>query len=777
EGLDQAISNANGGMNVISIAEGALEETTTRLNRIRELAVQAANTGVNDLTARRSIQDEIAQSVDEITRIANTTQFGNNFLLNGDFSVKTDMISGQQNVGLSIDSSPVASTLESGKAFLNIIKTQESSSQIVSGEEGTGQPLTINTGIKNQSDIAVSMALFTNTVGLNDADSTTTLGTGGFFNSASMIDGDTFVFEGVLADGVTTFTGTMSATGTAADLATEIQTAIDNAEKALFGVNDVADVPDAYHTTVAMGADANAGRITLSSSGNYFNQSDISVSLIRNDTLVTRSSGVTRSGVIGADSGLSGGGQVGNSVTAITGSTFETGQFEITVKDVQAAQQRKVESSIVLSDSNGAVLDRTVTLDGSNAAAGTTAMVLNGTFVGGVYTGGVTLQNGDTLSLKGTNADGTTFEGTYTFSDTATTDLNDFEFGDISGLVEELNFRSRDYTVDAEDGTQTRFEDAIFTFTTNGTLQLIDDVGRSNSQTDFTLTFNSGASAVEDFTIQDKAVLKQEGFAEQATFMIEGGEEMRAEAGEVITLTGPESTKEGVPQSQVTLRVGSGLTAGTDILETTPAEYVGSLNGGDQVTFANGAQDVVFYDGNSGGDKGVARYVTVDFDNIIDVTARTDGLPDAGATLIISTNNSSLNFQIGAYSGQSITASIGDLTAENLGYGKGSGRTVSEIDVTTLEGASDAIKIIDEALAQVDKTRSLLGATTNRLEAAVNNLSVSSENLLASESQIRDVDIATETTEYTSQQVLYQAGISVLAQANYQSQNLLSLLG
>ncbi|MGC9330038.1 MAG: flagellin, partial [Candidatus Hinthialibacter sp.] len=213
------------------------------------------------------------------------------------------------------------------------------------------------------------------------------------------------------------------------------------------------------------------------------------------------------------------------------------------------------------------------------------------------------------------------------------------------------------------------------------------------------------------------------------------------------------------------------------ILETTPAEYVGSLNGGEKVSFTNGAQDVVFYDGNSGGDKGIARYVTVDFNNIIDVTARTDGLPDPGSTLILSTNNSSLNFHIGAYSGQSITASIGDLTAENLGFGKGSGRTVSEIDVTSLEGANDAIKIIDEALAQVDKTRSLLGATTNRLEAAIKNLSVSSENLLASESRIRDVDIAKETTEYTSKQVLYQAGISVLAQANYQSQNLLSLLG
>ena len=73
--------------------------------------------------------------------------------------------------------------------------------------------------------------------------------------------------------------------------------------------------------------------------------------------------------------------------------------------------------------------------------------------------------------------------------------------------------------------------------------------------------------------------------------------------------------------------------------------------------------------------------------------------------------------------------------------------------------------------------RALLGAATNRLEGTISNLSVSSENLTAAESRLRDVDIAKETTKFTKEQVLLQAGTSVLAQANFLPQNFLSLLG
>jgi len=520
----------------------------------------------------------------------------------------------------------------------------------------------------------------------------------------------------------------------------------------------------------------------MTSQGNYINEANLDITLTRSGNIVTRTEGVFRSGEIGIDSVMSGIGAVGNSITAITGSTFGAGQFSIEVYDVQSAQQRKVESTISFRDGNGAVVDRTASLNPANS---TTAIVLNGTFVEGNYTGGVSLTGGDTITLTGTNADGTTFQGVYTYDPTTganETNLSDFEFSTVSGLIRELNYRTRAYDTGAGIsttllGTQTRFEDAMFTFTDNGTMQLIDDLARSNSQTSFTFTINQGATSPIDFTFQDDAVLTQEGFAEQATFRISGGDEVRAQAGDVVTLFASKSTVEGVPQEQVTFRVGSDLTAGVDKLQTTPDEFVGTLNGGAQVTFAAGDQDVIFIDGNSGGAKGVARFVTIDFDNIIDVTSRTDGLPDAGRTMILSTNNSSLNFHIGAFADQAFRAAIGNLTADNLGFGQGSGRAVADINITTIEGANDAIRIVDEALDQVNKTRSILGAATNRLESSISNLSVSSENLQASESRIRDADIARETTMFTRNQLLQQAGLSVLAQANFQSQGFLSLIG
>ena len=824
QGLNQAVTNASQGINLIATAEGALEETTTRLDRIRQLAVQSANTAVNDLGARRALQDKVFQSIDEITRIANTTQFSSNFLLNGDFSIESETIDGQEDIGLNIDASPVASTLASGKSFLNIIKTVDGSSQIIAGDK-KGETQVLNTGIANQTDFAVSLAFFSegslgvgSSVGSSTGLSATTdvlvhTGDGAnakFFNGVSISRTDVFVFSGVLSDGVTQFNGSISATHvgaavTYAGFTSAINTAIGAAEAALFG--DAASVPDAYKTLATAETStpsaarniANAGRIRLSSeNGELINQASLNITLVSSvGTINTAANGVTRSGEIGTDSALAGQGQVGNSITAITGSTFGAGQFDIQVEDVQAAQQRKVESTVTFRDGNGAILNRTTSLDG--AGSGRT-LELNGSFVNGVYTGGTTLDSGDTVTLTGTNSDGTTFQSTFTFNTVPgagdfDADFNDFTFSSISGLVGELNFRTRNYgaagtlgastlTGGLENGDQTRFENALFTFTANGSLQLVDDTGKDNSKTAFTLTFDfqekitgAGVVARSQSTVQDDALLQQEGFNESASFRIDGGDAVRAKAGDVVTLEAAKSTIEGVPQEKLTFRVGSGFTAGVDKLETTQDQFVGKLNGGSEVTFTNGDQDVVFIDGNSGGTRGVARFVTVDFDNIVDVTQRTDGLPDAGRTVIISTVNSSLNFQVGANAGQAFRASIGDLRSENLGFGRGSGRTVSNIDITTIDGANEAIRIVDEALGQVNKTRSILGAATNRLEATISNLSVSAENLTAAESRIRDADIARESSEFTQNQVLLQAGVSILAQANFQPQSFLGLIG
>lgn len=102
--------------------------------------------------------------------------------------------------------------------------------------------------------------------------------------------------------------------------------------------------------------------------------------------------------------------------------------------------------------------------------------------------------------------------------------------------------------------------------------------------------------------------------------------------------------------------------------------------------------------------------------------------------------------------------------------------TIANADVTTVEGANTLMKSVDSALKQVDSFRANLGATQNRFEMTIRNLDNVAENLAAANSRIRDADFAAETTAMTRNQILQQAGISMLAQANAQSQNVMSLL-
>ena len=129
------------------------------------------------------------------------------------------------------------------------------------------------------------------------------------------------------------------------------------------------------------------------------------------------------------------------------------------------------------------------------------------------------------------------------------------------------------------------------------------------------------------------------------------------------------------------------------------------------------------------------------------------------------------NLQVGAEKGQFIGISISKMSASGIGI---SGVKVSGGKNTN---AQNAISSIKNALAKVSEQRSKLGAVQNRLEHTINNLDNVVENTTAAESQIRDTDMATEMVKYSNNQILSQAGTSMLAQANQSNQSVLSLLG
>ena len=134
----------------------------------------------------------------------------------------------------------------------------------------------------------------------------------------------------------------------------------------------------------------------------------------------------------------------------------------------------------------------------------------------------------------------------------------------------------------------------------------------------------------------------------------------------------------------------------------------------------------------------------------------------------------SMWFHIGANMDQRTQVFIGTMSAVALGVREMG--TDEKISLSTPEEANRAIGVIDEALKKINKQRADLGAYQNRLELTVKGLNISAENLQASESRIRDTDMASQMVEFTKNSILQQAGTAMLAQANSQSQNVLSLL-
>ena len=142
---------------------------------------------------------------------------------------------------------------------------------------------------------------------------------------------------------------------------------------------------------------------------------------------------------------------------------------------------------------------------------------------------------------------------------------------------------------------------------------------------------------------------------------------------------------------------------------------------------------------------------------------------DTGTAIIIdATGIGAMRIQVGANEGQILAMDIPAITLKNLG--------IEDMDVLTQDNARDAIERLDGAVKYVSSVRGRMGAYQNRLESTINNLDVTTENMTAAYSRIMDVDMAEEMTQYTTYQVLTQAGTSMLAQANERPSQVLQLL-
>jgi flagellin len=206
--------------------------------------------------------------------------------------------------------------------------------------------------------------------------------------------------------------------------------------------------------------------------------------------------------------------------------------------------------------------------------------------------------------------------------------------------------------------------------------------------------------------------------------------------------------------------LNGGVQAGSMLLSVTAAQFDVRLDGGPATGFSGGDFGTVYNSDRSG-----SMRLKV-------------GLTSIGGTETINNTDQSLVFQIGANVGQTESISLRNMASTTLGRNLAGNMftSLSQIDVTSVQGAQDAQEIIDAAINEVTTTRGTLGSfQKNTLESNLRNLRIASQNLSASESQIRDTDMAMEMSNFTKDQVLMQAGVAMLAQANQVPQVVLSL--
>ncbi|MCF4113058.1 MULTISPECIES: flagellin N-terminal helical domain-containing protein [Dethiosulfovibrio] len=721
-GLDQAVSNSQDGISMIQTAEGALNETHSILQRMRELSVQSANDTLTNQD-RKYIQDEVDQLSEEIDRISTTTQFNKKKLLDGSASALWS-----------------SDKLET-KAFIRgSLRTVDQFGQKSAAEGNYKISISANPGeseIQKSDVFTIKHENVAMNVGLNTEAGARSV------SIDSLPAGDYNV----------TVTTPTDIIGTASQKynfgAISAGTGYATAAAGASIMYEVLSVNTASNTVVVR-----AESYVMSAGGTVTNHRD------ENLTLTTASK------------------------TAYTGLGFDMGTAALAIADITAFQVggRYV---MHLAGSGAANVDASINVSASInstwAAAGnwsTAAAALAQDRGFGVQL--TALQNNDvhfrTFYLNTQNGQVFQSDIRIGFNENTTAYTS---FGDTAALA---SFTAAYVGQVAEGDVSLRDLDKFWD--ANGRFLLDDpqdititqgDGSKASVTLNSTDTLNDVAKKLNDAIAFDLGQSKYVG-ADADMFVSFVGED------DVVAST-PESVQGTmVIRSAVSGKGGELAFAGDE--DVINALSLNVIQDSSENEFRVSVQDA--HNGNTVASavkitgnmlRGVVHEnVDVEFDAMANIdVAWSDAArgflltrdSDVYETTVHLADNSTV-FQIGANEKEDMGISMGDMGARALG--------VDSIVVTDRESAARSITVIDNAIDSVSTQRSALGAYQNRLDHTINNLTVASQNLTSAESRIRDLDMAKEMMNFTKLNILSQAGTNMLAQANQLPQNVLSLL-
>ena len=719
-GLDQAVSNAQDGISMIQTAEGALNETHSILQRMRELSVQAAN---DTLTSqdRGYIQLEIDQLKEEVTRIASTTQFKKKKLLDGSASA--------------LWSSDNLDT----KAFIRgALRTVDQFGQKDSAEGNFIVRISANPGdaqIQKSDLFKVKHENVIMDVGLNTE-------AGARSVSVDNLPAGDYIVRvttptGVVATASQSYNFGAVSAGTgyatvvaAASILFEVLTV--NTAAGTVVVRAEAYVMSAGGT-VKTYVDENLTLTTASRTGYEGLGFDMGTAALAINNLSAFKVGgryvmhLAGSGGDNVDAAINVSANI-NSTWAAAGnwSTANRMQERGFGVDLNAIQDKDVHfRSFYLNTQNGKVFQSDIKIGFNDKTTGYTAF-------------------GATANLVSFTA---AYIGQVAEDDVALRDLD--KFWDANGRF--LLDDAKTITITQGDGKQANVRinstDTLRDVAKKFNDAIAFDLGQSKyvgADADKLVSF-VGADDVTDSTPESV----------QGTFVIRSAIAGRAGA---LNFAGDED-------------LINALSLNTIQKETESEFRVTVQDAHNGNTIASGVKITGNYLAGV-----VHQNVDVEFDKMANIEAKwsdaakgflltkEDGVYE---TIVHLADNTTV-FQIGANEKEDMGISIGNMTAASLG--------INGVLVTDRVSAARSITVLDNAIDTVSSQRAKLGAYQNRLEHTINNLTVASTNLQAAESRIRDLDMAKEMMNFTKLNILMQAGNSMLAQANQLPQAVLQLL-
>ncbi len=730
-GLNQAIRNASDGVSLIQTAEGALDETTNILQRMRELSIQAAN-GIYSDTDRATLDAEFQQLLDELDRIAETTSFNGQKLLDGSLGDVSLQVGAEANqiIDFSIDD------MRSDKLGLGSLSTDLSGDRLDGAVAGNitiiegdvlinGQALPAYTNTQDNENLQTLIDSINEHIegvtatGFNVAEATST-------GSGTMSSGDTLTITLHAIDGGSDITYTLDAVNSLSmdEIAQAINDKTGGAVEATISESGRLVLSNATGATMTVAADANTQAATGFAASTVFHGS---LALSSDD---------------------------GGPVTVTTGANGTDAQLE-------SLGFRRVEAA-------GVVVSEPLSSVEQDAALASGDIFINGV--------PVPADGADNLATKVDNInsiqDSTGVVASIVAMDSYTPDFDDRqELVMTAASVAANTLANGDdlsvngVTVSLTGGSPPSAQEiaADINAANAGVEAYVDDNGDLHMAASGQITIGNGPTANGSF-----ADLTAGG-----NLVDIGG------ANAVVDTPAAVDALSGVAGSIKINNVEVSLTDLGDL--DTVLDDINNRSGDTGVR----AQ----IDSNGELQLSSTSSITLEVGNTLGLTSAaamgisfTDAADDgtlANDTIIIqprikldSTNDQPISLEVSA-NGKTATG-LSNLNTDLSALVTGS--SIANLSIRTAAGAQDSIASLDQALETINETRSELGAIYNRLEFTMANLSNISENTAAARSRIVDADFAAESANLSRAQVLQQASQAMLAQANAQPQQVLQLL-